>query len=417
MSQIEELIGQHCPDGVRYQELTDIAETVSGLSGKTKADFTDGNARFVSYKNVYVNLEVDQDAPDFVKVAPGERQNRLQLGDVVFTGSSETADEVGLSSVVVTEPAEPLYLNSFCFALRFNNPNLLMPTFSKYLFRGPTVRAAIQRSASGVTRINISKQRFMKIRVPLPPVEVQHEIVQILDHFIMLEAELVAELEARKQQRLAFTRTLPDAPYIRALGSDVAEHVRLGDVATQYVEPLRVQSGETYTNLGVKWYGEGAFARVSKLGSAIKGTTLYRVKPGQFIYNRMFVTEGSFAVVTPELADGVVSNEFPVYDLDSSRVVPEWLLLYFQDEYMLKRIAAEVTGVERGSTKSRRRWKEEQFEAFQVELPSVPAQRELLRVLGTVATLESALRDELVARRRQYEYYRDRLLTFKELVA
>lgn len=104
MSHIDDLIGALAPTGVRFVTLADVAETVPGLSGKTKADFSDGNARFVSYKNVFANLAVDQDVPDFVKVAEGEKQNRLQLGDVIFTGSSETADEVGMSSVVMTEP-------------------------------------------------------------------------------------------------------------------------------------------------------------------------------------------------------------------------------------------------------------------------------------------------------------------------
>ena len=417
MSRVDELIKELVPKGVQFVTLASIAKTMPGLSGKSKADFSDGNVRFLSYKNIFANLAVDQNAPDFVKVGPGEKQNRLHQGDVIFTGSSETADEVGMSSVVMTEPSEPLYLNSFCFAVRFDDATLLLPGFSKYLFRGDSIRSQIRRTASGVTRINISKDRFMKVRIPVPPRAVQAEIVRILDHFTKLETQVIAELEARKQQRFALARTLFGAPYLRARDGDVVEHVRLGEVATQYVEPLRVRPDVTYTNLGVKWYGEGAFARESKLGIAIKGTTLYGVKPRQFIYNRMFVTEGSFAVVTPEQAEGVVSNEFPVFDLDSSRVLPEWLLLYFQDEYTLKRVAGEVTGTERGSTKSRRRWKEEQFEAFPIELPSVPAQREFLRVISSVAALESALSDELVARRQQYGYYRDKLLTFDEAVA
>ena len=96
MSKIDELIKDHCPDGVQYFGLSEIADTISGLSGKTKSDFTEGNARYVSYKNIFANLAVNQNAADFVKVAPGERQNRLHLGDVIFTGSSETADEVGM---------------------------------------------------------------------------------------------------------------------------------------------------------------------------------------------------------------------------------------------------------------------------------------------------------------------------------
>ncbi|TDD66359.1 hypothetical protein E1262_22410 [Jiangella aurantiaca] len=263
----------------------------------------------------------------------------------------------------------------------------------------------------------IQTSMLMNYSIPVPPVKVQREIVRILDAFAALDAGIEEELAVRKRQRLALARTLPHAPYASSSRSGDRQHVELGEVATHYVDPVRVESDGTYTNLGVKWYGEGAFAREPKLGRAIKGTTLYRVKPQQLIYNRMFVTEGSFAVVPAELADGVVSNEFPVYDLDTSRVLPEWLLLYFKDEYTLKRIEGEVTGTERGSTKSRRRWKEDQFEAFEIELPPITAQREFLHVIGTITALESALSDELAARRKQHEYHRDKLLTFKELAA
>ena len=117
MSHIDDLIKKHCPSGVEFVALADVADTVAGLSGKAKADFTDGNARYVSYKNIFANLAVNQNAPDFVKVGPTERQNKLCLGDVLFTGSSETADEVGMSSVVDVKPVEPLFLNSFCLLL------------------------------------------------------------------------------------------------------------------------------------------------------------------------------------------------------------------------------------------------------------------------------------------------------------
>ena len=148
------------------------------------------------------------------------------------------------------------------------------------------------------------------------------------------------------------------ARLVRELSPGAFEQVALGSIATQYVDRVQVQPDATYVNLGVKWYGEGAFAREPKTGKDIKAKILYRVKPGQFIYNRMFVTEGAFGIVTPDLADGVVSNEFPVYDLDSKRVLPEWLLLRFQDPSTVQAVAAEATG----GTKSRRRWKENQFE-------------------------------------------------------
>ena len=121
MSQIEKLIQQHCPDGVRSFKLSELGVLYGGLTGKSKEDFKDGNSRFVSYMNVYSNLATNVEPSDFVTIDNGERQLRLTYGDVLFTGSSETPDECGMSSVLTIEPPEPLYLNSFCMAFRLND--------------------------------------------------------------------------------------------------------------------------------------------------------------------------------------------------------------------------------------------------------------------------------------------------------
>jgi type I restriction enzyme S subunit len=200
MNRIEALLAELCPEGVEYKALEELGTTYGGLTGKNKADFSNGNARFVAYRNIFANLAVDLEANDFVRVESAESQNHLELGDVLFTGSSETPDEVGMSSVVVEKPVEAIYLNSFCFGYRFNDRSLLLPGFSKYLFRSADVRQQIVTSASGVTRFNVSKKRFLKTRIPVPPLEVQRAIVRVLDTFTALEAELEAELEARRRQ-------------------------------------------------------------------------------------------------------------------------------------------------------------------------------------------------------------------------
>jgi type I restriction enzyme S subunit len=163
----------------------------------------------------------------------------------------------------------------------------------------------------------------------------------------------------------------------------------------------------------VKWYGEGVFAREAKLGSTIAAKTLYGVQAGQFIYNRMFVTEGSFGTVPAELANGVVSNEFPVFDIDTSIVLPEWLHLYFRDPFVVTQVARQAEG----GTKSRRRWKEEQFLQFEVEVPELEEQERVVRLARAFEELNEGLHAELAARRKQYEYYRDKLLTFEEAPA
>ncbi|MFQ9761642.1 MULTISPECIES: restriction endonuclease subunit S [Alistipes] len=175
-----------------------------GLSGKSKSDFTDGNAKFVTYMNVYSNIAIDTNINDMVKIAEGEKQNKIEYGDVVFTGSSETPEDCGMSSVMTTQPSENLYLNSFCFGFRIYDKTLLLPDFMKFLFRSENTRKQIVKTASGVTRFNVSKKRFGKVVIPIPPMEEQQRIVAILDKFEALVNDisegLPAEIAVRRRQ-------------------------------------------------------------------------------------------------------------------------------------------------------------------------------------------------------------------------
>ncbi len=154
--------------------------------------------------NVYSNIAIDTNINDMVKVAEGEKQNRIEYGDVVFTGSSETPDDCGMSSVLTVEPADNLYLNSFCFGFRLNDKTILLPDFMKFLFRCENVRKQIVKTASGVTRFNVSKKRFGEVVIPIPPIAEQQHIAAILDKFETLVNDisegLPAEIAARRQQ-------------------------------------------------------------------------------------------------------------------------------------------------------------------------------------------------------------------------
>jgi len=173
---------------VEWKTLGDVAEIYGGLTGKSKADFENGNAKYISYKNIFDNIDVNFDILESVKVSDSENQHEVKYGDVLFTGSSETADEAGMSASVTTQLKDAIYLNSFSFGIRFNGGIQLTSEFSKYLFRSNFMRDEISKTASGVTRFNISKARFKKIKIPIPcpenpkkSLEIQAEIVRILD--------------------------------------------------------------------------------------------------------------------------------------------------------------------------------------------------------------------------------------------
>ena len=184
--------------------LGELGKFYGGLKGKTKNDFGSSGARYISYKNVYENISADFTWPDFVQVKEGENQLSLMKGDILLTGSSENMEESGLSSVVTKEPEEKAYLNSFSICYRLNDPSILNPEFSKYLFRSRLARKQIIRTAQGVTRFNVSKKKLANVSIPIPSLEEQQRIVDILDRFDALTSSLSeglpAELAARRSQ-------------------------------------------------------------------------------------------------------------------------------------------------------------------------------------------------------------------------
>ena len=189
---------------VRWMKMSDIGTFYSGLSGKTKEDFQNGNAKFISYVNIFNNLSLITDVDDRVKIHEGERQNTIQYGDLLFTSSSETPDECGMCSVLTHHTEEKLYLNSFCFGFRFNDLSGINPEFMKFLFRSSVIRKLICKTANGVTRFNISKKEFAKIVIPIPSLAEQDHIASVLDKFYFLVGDLTAglpaEIEKRRQQ-------------------------------------------------------------------------------------------------------------------------------------------------------------------------------------------------------------------------
>lgn len=157
--------------------LKQVGETYGGLSGKSKDDFGDGK-QYVQYLQVFENSRVKLENCGLVRISESEKQHRVCKGDVLFTVSSETRDEVGVSSVVLDETDE-LYLNSFCFGLRLNL-NKLSPDFARYLFRNQEFRRKIVRLSQGSTRFNLSKKAVMEISEFVPHHDEQQKIANFL---------------------------------------------------------------------------------------------------------------------------------------------------------------------------------------------------------------------------------------------
>ena len=182
------------------RKLGEVGSTYTGLSGKSKSDFGHGEGRYVTYMNVFTNA-----VSNFKMVEPVEidgSQNEVKAGDVFFTTSSETPEEVGMSSVMI-ENMPNTYLNSFCFgyrpAAKFDN------YFLAYMLRSYSVRESITFLAQGISRYNISKNKVMEIEVTFPQLAEQRllgNFFRQLDNLITLHQRKLEKYQTIKKSYL-----------------------------------------------------------------------------------------------------------------------------------------------------------------------------------------------------------------------
>ena len=187
-------------DPWEQRKLGNCGTTYSGLSGKTKEDFGHGNARFVPYTNVFDNPLADTERLEAVEI--DSSQNKVAYGDVFFTVSSETPDEVGMSSVWLSDQ-DDVYLNSFCFGYR--QDSTFDPHYLAYMLRSSSIRSDLTLLAQGISRFNISKNKVMELSVAVPSAAEQKQIGQYfarLDSLITLHQRKLELLRNIKKSLL-----------------------------------------------------------------------------------------------------------------------------------------------------------------------------------------------------------------------
>ena len=209
IEQLESLIKGICrvfhdnTNGWLQVSFSELGADYGGLSNKTAADFGDGKP-FITYLNVYTNRVVDEKQVQFVNVTEKESQNKVKWGDVLFTLSSETPDEVAIGSVYLGRYNE-LYLNSFCFGIHIETERIVFQPYLAYLISSYQFRKWVFPLAQGSTRFNLHKADFMKKKFLLPPLEEQKKLYKCLNFIssrIAIETSIMKDLQELKQSLL-----------------------------------------------------------------------------------------------------------------------------------------------------------------------------------------------------------------------
>lgn len=181
-------------------KLNEMGSTFTGLSGKTKQDFGHGTAEFLPYLNVFHNTIAN--VKDTEKVVQDDKQNQLQYGDILFTTSSETPEEVGMSSVWLDDRPN-VYLNSFCFGYRPRTK--IDHYFIGYYLRTNYFRNEIIKLAQGISRYNLSMKRVVDIPISITSVKEQAKIgrfFKLLDDRIINQKKKIEKVKSLKSAYL-----------------------------------------------------------------------------------------------------------------------------------------------------------------------------------------------------------------------
>ena len=419
MSRIDELIKEKCPDGVEYKKLEEVFVQFSGMTGVSNKWAETGNCRFIEYMNAYKNITIDVSKLPYATVKKLE-QNILKKGDILFTSASEVPDECALASVIEDDIEQGIFLDDHLFGLRIKDEycKYICPSYLKYAFRAPEFRTQIFKVVRGVTRFYISKTDFMTLEIPVPPNEAQQEIVCILDKFIELEAELQAELDVRKKQYDEYLNLLMDFS-----NDDSIKYMAVGEL-------FEIKNG---LNKEKDAFGKGKpiinFTDVFKKRYLINGNFTglvdvdeeeierYSAKKGDVFFTRTSETREDVGMSSTLIEDveGCVFSGFVLRARPRTNLLlPKFCSYYFSTNQVRRTIMRYASFTTRATTTGPK------LSKIMVPILSICEQQKIVDILDRMETIcndyEKGLPAEIEARHKQYEYYRDKLLTFERKV-
>lgn len=400
---------------MRRVRLKEIGTFYSGLSGKSKSDFSEGNALLVTYRNIFNNPVLNPAIKDTVVVGKDEKQNEVLWGDILITGSSETPADAGMSSVVLFIPEEKMYLNSFCFGFRLNDMNEVLPSYIGHLLRSTFIRAAISKTAFGVTRFNVNRMRFADIEIPLPPPNIQKEIVSILDSFTSLIDKMKQEVEMRKKQMEYYID--------RFYGGDFDGMMRLADIpgnsVVQFSDLGPIIRGKRFVRDDIRTEGQPCIHygdMYTYYGT--KAVTAKTFLERDFSKKMRYAHKGDVVIVGAgendyDIGVGLVwMGEEPAAVHDACYIlkhhqIPMYISYYLRSNIYHQQLKKYVSSGKISSFSA------EGLGKVYIPIQSEDKQRQIASILDTFETYISKLEKMIELRQKQYEYYREKLLTFE----
>ena len=398
MSELERLIQKYCPDGVEYRPLKDVVNIYNGYAFQSKELSDAGLYGVVKTTNIQ-NGKIDcskmqyvDSAPSGYEVTPG--MIVLGLSGTIKAGRNETADTFYLNQRVA----------------RFEPKNDILNDYLYYIVM-QYVCVFAQMVGDGGSVKNLSTKIVGDTEIPVPPLPVQQEIVRILDTFTELTAELTAELDARKKQYEHYRDEL--LPFLR---EDV-EWKSLGDICTvvRGASPRPINKYVTDSDAGINWIKIGDVRPGDKyITSCVEKITVEGAKKSRVVKPGDFILSNSMSFGRPYILqiEGCIHDGWLAISGFEKYVTSDYLYHILVSGYIQNVMAKRASFG--GAVQN---LNADIVRGIEIPIVSIEEQKKIVEVLDRFSVfctdISSGLPAEIGARRKQYEHYRDRLLTFK----
>ena len=402
MSKLDELLRELCPDGVEYKKLGEIA-TISRGGNFQKKDFLTEGVPCIHYGQIYTKYGLFTDKTfTFISEECAKKQKMAQPNDIVMAVTSENIEDVckclawlGDESVAVSGHSAIIH--------HHQNAKYLV-----YYFHSQMFFAQKRKLAHGTKVIEVTPDALVDIALPVPPVEIQCEIVRILDNFINLTAELTAELTARKKQYNYYRDQLLNSE------KNEVELKPLGEIGE--VRMCKRILKEQTSDVGeIPFYKIGTFG---KDPDAYISKELFDEYKARYNYPRM----GDVLIsASGTIGRSVIFNGIDAYFQDSNIVWIENNEKQVLNKYLFYCYQIAKWEIAEGGTIQR--LYNDNLKKTKIPVPypndtkkSLEEQKRIVSILDKFDTLTTSLTEglpkEIELRQKQYEYYRDMLLTF-----
>ena len=367
---------------VEWKKLGEIGIFQRGTSFQKK-HFTDEGIPCIHYGQIYTRYNLSADKTiSFLSPEFASRARKAQSGDLIIATTSENDEDV-CKAIAWEGQEEVVVSNDACFY-----HHTMHPRYVAYFFQTEQFQKQKRSYITGTKVRRVNANDLARIEIPIPPLSVQSRIVEILDKFTSLEAELEAELELRKKQYAYYREQLLNFSYTPPSEFNVV-YKKLGEVC-------RIKNGRDYKHLGegkVPVYGSGGIMKFVDEYVYDKPTVLI---PRKGSLSNLFYVDTPFWNV-----DTIFYTE-----IDSNQVCPKFLFHFLATQKLEKlNTAGGVPSLTQTT-----------LNKLPIPLPPLSEQERIVEILDKFDTLTNSISEglplEIQLRRQQYEYYREQLLAF-----